>query len=259
MTRRNGRPVTRPGRRGAAGIAAVALLSSAGLAGCGLGKAANAVRQVSHDVAANKATIDDFTAAMKSGAATRFEATYVTTGTSPATIIYAVRPPNGLAVRETPAAGSNADDTSALDFIVTASGEYSCSAPTASGSGSGWACQRLGKAAAASQKALFGFYTPAHWVTFLRDFSFAAGFAGDEVGSSHLTVNGFTMRCVDFRVAGVTGTSKICTTAQGLLGYVKIADDSANFELESYSTSPSDSLFRLPPGATVATPDRGPA
>jgi hypothetical protein len=96
-------------------------------------------------------------------------------------------------------------------------------------------------------------------VTFLRDFALAVGFAGDKVGSSHLTVNGFSMRCIDFRAAGVTGTSKICTTAQGLLGYVKVADDSASFELKSYSTSPSASLFRLPPGATVATPDRRPA
>jgi hypothetical protein len=259
MTRRNGRPVIRPGRRGAAGIAVVALLSSAGLAGCGLGQAVSAVRRVSHDVAANRATIDNFTATIKSGAATAFEATYVTTGTSPATVIYAVRPPDGLAFRETPAAGRNADGTGALDFFVNAKGEYTCSAPTASGSGSGWSCQRLGQAGAAAQKELFGFYTPAHWVAFLRGFSLAAGFAGDKVGSSHLTVNGFSMRCVDFHAAGIPGTSRICTTAQGLLGYVKVAGDSASFEIRSYSTSPSAALFRLPPGATVERPDRRPA
>jgi hypothetical protein len=254
MTRRIGRPVI-----GAAGVAAAVLLTSAGLAGCGLGKAVGAVQRVTHDVAANKATIDEFTSTMESRAASRFEATYVTTGSSPATVIYAVRPPKGLAFRETPAAGRNADGTEALDFVVNASGEYSCSGSAASGSGSGWSCQRLGQAGAAAQKQLFGFYTPAHWVTFLRGFSVAAGFAGDKVGSSHLTVNGFSMRCVDFRAAGVAGTSKICTTAQGLLGYVKVAGDSASFEIKSYSTSPPASLFRLPPGATVATPDRRPA
>ncbi len=66
------------------------------------------------------------------------------------------------------------------------------------------------------------------------------------------------MHCVDFRAAaGVAGTSKICTTAQGILGYVKVASDATSFQLKSYSASPPDSLFRLPPGAKVTKPKKG--
>ncbi len=33
-----------------------------------------------------------------------------------------------------------------------------------------WTCQKLGKASAAVQNKIFGFYTPSHWVAFLRTF-----------------------------------------------------------------------------------------
>jgi hypothetical protein len=66
-------------------------------------------------------------------------------------------------------------------------------------------------------------------------------------------VNGFAMSCVDFKAAGVAGTSTICTTAQGILGYVKVASNSTTFEIKSYSTAPPAALFALPPGAKVTT------
>jgi hypothetical protein len=90
-------------------------------------------------------------------------------------------------------------------------------------------------------------------MAFLRDFALAAGFAGDSVTTSSMTVNGFSMQCVDFRAPGVQGTSTICTTAQGILGYVKVAPNPASFEITAYSTSPPASLFRLPPGAKITT------
>jgi hypothetical protein len=130
-------------------------------------------------------------------------------------------------------------------------GEYSC-IPTAAGPG--WNCQQLGKASSTVQNEVFGFYTPAHWEVFLRYFSLAAGFAGDKVHTSTMTVNGFSMQCVDFNAAGVQGTSTICTTAQGILGYVRVAASPASFEIKSYSTSPAASLFQLPPGAKVTQP-----
>jgi hypothetical protein len=104
---------------------------------------------------------------------------------------------------------------------------------------------------AQEQNAIFDFYTPAHWVNFLKGFSLAAGFAGDKVTSSTMTVNGFAMSCVDFSTPGESGESTICTTAQGILGYVKVAGDSTSFEIKSYSATPDASLFQLPPGATV--------
>jgi len=207
-----------------------------------------AVDKVKHDVEGNKSTIDAFTTKIQAGESTTFEATYITTGSSPATIVYAVQPPKGLAFTATPSGGSGSPSA---DIIVNASGEYSCTPP--SGSTSTWSCQKLGTATATVENQIFDFYTPAHWVTFLRDFSIAAGFAGDKVSSSSMKVNGFAMSCVDFVASGVAGTSTICTTAQGILGYVKVASDTTSFEITQFSTSPSSSLFELPPGAKVTT------
>lgn len=210
-----------------------------------------AVRTVTHDVAANKATIDAFTTKLKSGEGTAFEATYVTTGSSPTTIRYAVRPPKGLAFSYTPSGGSS-NGVPPLRIVVNSSGEYSCSRPSGSGPRSGWSCQKLGKARAAVRNSIFGFYSAAHWVTFLSGFALAAGFAGDSVTTSRKSLNGFSMQCVDFRSPGVAGLSTICTTAQGILGYVKVASERTSFQLKSYSAAPPASLFELPPGAKVA-------
>jgi hypothetical protein len=245
-----------PGHRRAAGAVALALvLGGFGLTGCGVVKA---VKTVTHDVESNKSTIQAFTSNLKSSAGTTFEATYVTTGSSPATIVYAVRPPDGLAFRDTPSGGSS-NGISRVDIVANTSGEYACTPPSSSGSGSGprWSCEKLPGASAATRNKILGFYTPDHWVAFLRDFSLAAGFAGDKVTSSTLTVNGFSMKCVDLRATGVPGTSRICSTAQGILGYVKVASDANSFEITAYSGSPSASLFRLPPGAKVTTSRTG--
>jgi hypothetical protein len=253
MMPKNGRLVIPADRRGMAAVAVAVLLGSAGLAGCGLGKAVNSVQQVTHAVAANKATINEFTSSMRTDSPTTFEATYVTTGKSPTTVLYAVRQPKGLAFRETP---SSAHGVSTVDVVVNSSGEYSCSPPE-SASGSPWSCQKLGNADKVVENQILDFYTPGHWVAFLREFSLAAGFAGDKVSSSRLTVHGFSMRCVDFVAAPGAGTSKICTTAEGILGYVKVASDASSFEITSYSTSPPESLFRLPRGAVVSQPITG--
>ena len=45
-----------------------------------------------HTVEANKSTVDSFTQNLQSTKDTPFEATYMTTGSSPATIVYAVDP-----------------------------------------------------------------------------------------------------------------------------------------------------------------------
>jgi hypothetical protein len=227
---------------------AVALVAGGfGLTGCSVVKA---VDKIKNNVEGNKATIDAFTGKIQSGESVSFEATYTTTGSAPATIVYAVQPPKGLAFTDTPSNTGGGSATSA-DIIVNSSGEYSCTPP--SGSTSTWTCQKLGAVSAAEQNKVFDLYTPSHWVGFLRDFSLAAGVAGDKVTSSTMSVNGFAMQCVDFNAPGVSGTSTICTTAQGILGYVKVASDSTSFEIKSYSASPAASLFQLPPGAKVTT------
>ena len=140
-----------------------------------------------------------------------------------------------------------------VHLVANPSGEFACTQAPGTGSSPRWNCQRLAAPDAASENKIFDLYTPTHWVTFLRDFSLAAGIAGDKVTSSTMTLNGFAMNCVDFQAAGVPGTSTICTTSQGILGYVKVASDSTSFEIQAFSTSPAASLFELPPGASVTT------
>lgn len=223
--------------------AVVVLVGGLGVTGCSV---VDKVSNVVHDIRGNKALIDAFTAKMQSGQPSTFEVTYVTTGSSPAQVVYGVEPPNGLAFTDTPTGG---DDAVNVDIVVNSSGEYSCSP----GSGSGPTCQKLAPVSEATENKIFDLYTPAHWVSFLKEFALAAGFAGDKVTSSTTTVNGFKMSCVDFNASGVPGTSTICTTTQGVLGYVRVASDSTSFEITSFSTSPPASLFQLPLGATVTT------
>jgi hypothetical protein len=206
------------------------------------------VQSAVHVIRGNSATIDAFTSKLQSGSDGTFEATYVTTGSAPATIVYAVRSPTGVAFSETPSGGNG--DAAPVHLVVNASGEFACTQPSVSAQ---WSCQKLGAANAGTENKIFDLYTPNHWVAFLRDFSLAAGLAGDTVSSSTMTVNGFALSCVDFQAAGVPGTSTVCTTSQGILGYVSVASDSTRFEIQSFSTSPPAALFELPPGATVTT------
>jgi hypothetical protein len=237
------------GRLRTVGVVAVALTVAAlGFNSCSVIKK---VKAAVHDIKGNKATIDSFNAKL-SGAATTFEATYVTTGSAPATVVYAVQPPKGVAFDDTPTGGTG--DTTPVHLVVNSTGEYACSQPSATAQ---WTCEKLPTASAKTENEIFNFYTPAHWIGFLRDFSLAAGFAGDKVTSSTKTVNGFAMNCVDFVAPGTPGTSSICSTAQGILGYVKVATDSTSFEITKFSTSPPASLFQLPPGAKVTTAQAG--
>ena len=230
------------GRRRIAALGAVVLVGCFGLASCSV---VNRVKRAEHGVTTDRNTIDSFNSKLQSGAATPFEATYVTTGSSPATVVYAVQPPTNLAFLDTPTGGGTS-----IHIIANSTGEYSCS-PGASGAPA--SCQKLGTAGSAAENQIFDIYTPAHWVSFLKGLSVVAGLAGDKVSTSTMTVNGFAMQCVDLVAGGVAGTSTICSTAQGVLGYVKVASNPTSFEIQSYSTTPSSSLFELPAGATVTT------
>jgi hypothetical protein len=220
----------------------VATLALGGVVATGC-SVVNKVKQAVHNAEGNKATIDSFTQGLKSNQTSAFEATYMTSGSAPSTVVYAVDPATGgLAFHDTQT-GANASNA---QLIVNSSGDYSC---TQSGSGT-WSCQKLGSADAAAQQQLFDLYTPSHWITFLKGTSLVAGLAGEKVTSSTKSLNGFDMTCVDLS-QGVAGTSTICSTSQGILGYVKVAAISTSFAITNYSTSPAPSLFQLPPGATV--------
>jgi hypothetical protein len=209
--------------------------------------AVSKIKQDVHTVEANKSTVDSFTQNLQSNKDVPFEATYMTTGSSPATIVYAVDPSSGgLAFHESQT-GSSASN---VQIIVNSSGEYVCNQSGASGA---WSCQKLGKADAASENKIFDFYTPSHWVSFLKGVSLVAGLSGDKVTTSTKSLNGFDMNCIDLVAKGVAGTSTICSTSQGILGYVNVASDSTSFEITDFTSSPSPSLFQLPPGATITT------
>jgi hypothetical protein len=229
-------------RRAVAALGAALLLTGLGLSGCGV---VSAVNKIQNTVQGNKGIIDTFTGRLSATKGTPFEATYVTTGGSSATVVYAARPPDQLAFMFTPSGSASAGGLGRTDVVVNASGEYSCT--VIPGPGSHWTCQ---KSTAAASK-IVGIYTPSHWVTFLQDFSLAAGFAGDKITRSTMTVNGFHLDCVDFRAGGVAGTSTICSTSQGILGYVKVATYATSFQIKAYSASPPASVFALPKGAKI--------
>jgi hypothetical protein len=231
-------------RAGAVAVAAAVAGAGVAMGGCAVthavGAAVDAIR-------GNKATMDAFTAKLSSGPST-FEVTYVTPGSAPVRVVYAVHPPVGLDFEETPSTTSSG--AAPVHLVVDRTGEYSCapgSAPHVAPT-----CTMLPKASAADTADILGFYTPSHWVSFLRGFSLAAGFAGDRVTTSDMTVNGFAMSCVDFTPPGVA-RSTVCTTKQHVLGYVKVAGSPTSFEITGFSTSVAPALLALPPGATVTT------
>ncbi len=222
-----------------AALAALVILGT----GCSV---INKVKQTVHNVEGNRATIDSFTQKINAGQNVPFQATYTTTGSSPATIVYATNPSTNELAFHLTQTGASASST---QFIVNSSGNYLCNQ-----SGSSWSCDKLDKASAADEQNIVDFYTPSHWVNFLKGVSLVAGLAGDKVSSSTMSISGFSgMSCVDLVAKGVAGTSTICTTQQNILGYVKVAQDSTSFQITNYSGSPSASLFQLPPGATVTT------
>lgn len=224
---------------------ACAVLVVSALVASGCGAASPAKKQV-HRVEGNRAAIDAFVDKVKVGGGSPFETVYVTTGPDPATIVYAVRPPNELAFTDTPSTGGGA-----VDIVANPSGEFSCSAPAAGSSPS--SCQRLDSTDTSTRNLVPDFYTPAHWVNFLKEFSLAAGLTGNKVTSSTMTANGFHLQCLDIEADDVPGTSTICSTDHGILGYVSVATDTTGFEIKSYSKSPAPSLFETPPGATITT------
>ena len=216
----------------------------AGVSGCSV---VAAVKHATSALRQNKATIDAFTRQMSPNQTT-FEVTYTVTGTSPLTVTYAVAPPRGLTFREAPSAGaSTSGGASRVDLVVNASGEYYCTSPPTP-----WSCRnsippppRCATNCTASTRRRTG--------SVLQGLTVVASFAGDKVTTSSMTVNGFALRCVDFQASGVPGTSTICTSTQGILGYVKVAGGAPSFEVTSYATTPAPSLFQLPPGAVVTT------
>jgi hypothetical protein len=204
----------------------------------------NKVKNAVTDIRGNKAVIDGFNSKLNT-APTTFEVTYTTTGSAPATVTYAAQVPKNVAFTVTPTGGSGATP---LHLVQNTSGEFACDQTSGQ-----WSCTKFSGVSASGQNSLIDLYTPGHWTRFLSGFALAAGFAGDKVATSTMSLNGFSMDCIDLTAPGVPGKSTICTTSQGVLGYVGVAGESTRFEITSYSSSPAASLFQLPAGATITT------
>ena len=253
------------GHRGTAALAGAVLLGSLGLAGCSAGHSAgHAIRKILHPVAGNhtvasvavaggEGIIDALIARLQAGAATSFEATYMSAGKVTAEIVYAVRPPGGLVFSET----ALSRKIRRTKIVVNGSGEYMCK----SSGHPRWTCQQLGPASAAAQNKTFGLYTAQHWAAYLKTVALAAGgkvttFTGlvrvsPMIGKGALDDG---MSCISFRPAGAAvgfaGIRTICAAAPGILGSV-IGCTGPFIVLGWYTTSPPASLFQLPHGAKV--------
>jgi hypothetical protein len=203
------------------------------------------VKGAIQDIHGNKTVVDGFNSKLNT-APTTFEANYTTTGSAPATVTYAAQLPDDVAFTLTPSGGSG--DTAPVHLVQNSSGQYGCQQSSGQ-----WSCAKLTGDTALSQNSVIDFYTPGHWEKFLSGLALAAGFAGDKVNTSTMSLNGFDMSCIDLVASGVAGKSSICTTSQGVLGYVGVAGNSTSFEITSYSSSPAASLFQLPAGATITT------
>jgi hypothetical protein len=223
-------------------VASGACVVALSLSAC---SAINSIKNAIHDVRGNKAVIDGFNSKLNE-APTTFEAVYTTTGSSPATVTYAAQLPDNVAFSLTPTGGSG--NTTPVHLVQNSSGDYACDQTSGQ-----WSCTKITGAGAASQNALIDLYTPGHWVKFLSLFALGAGIAGDKVTTSTMSLNGFSMNCIDLTTPGTSGQSTICTTSDGILGYAQVVGNSTGFELTSYSSSPSPSLFQLPAGATITT------
>jgi hypothetical protein len=233
----------------ATAVAAAAIVAGLGLTGCSPGtvnltNGSKASSPATQNDQVSKTAINNFASQLASGAPKTFEITYVTTGSAPTTVVYAVQPPSNLAFSESPV---GAPGQTHVRLISNATGEYSCQ----SGVGSAVTCTKLGPLNAVVRNAIIGFYTPKHWVTLLSALAQAASFAGGKVTMSTMTVNGFALHCLNVKTSASSQLNTLCTTPQNLLGYARLAGSATAFEIKSYTPSPSPALFTLPGGAKI--------
>ena len=237
----------RASRRQTIAVAVVVIPLALGLTGCSaISKAVNAVKAV-HNLLHGSAAINSLSAKIKAGdSTTSYDATWVTTGSSPATISYAATPPHDFAFVDTTSSGAQ------TRLFASTAGQFECSRSSASAA---WQCLKTDLSGLNTSKLAYALYSGAYWIDFLKIYSVAAALHGLTISSASMTVNGFKLTCavvVSGKKPNQT-TSEVCVTAQGILGYVSAAAKSAEFEIKSYSWSPPASLFEVPAGATVTT------
>lgn len=236
-------------RRQVALSAVVIVTAAVGLGGCtALHKAVNAVKAV-HNALHGDAAINSLTSKLKTSDTSAYEVTYVTTGSSPATIEYAASPPHGFAFdADTP--------NGRLDVFQGSAGQFACTKSSSGGSASAsWSCLKIQGTEVDTYKAMYALYSGSYWIDFLKIYSAVAALHGVTITSSTMSVNGFSLQCALVKSGSGSNatTSTWCVTSQGILGYVSVSQKSADFEIKSYTSSPPASLFALPSGATIST------
>jgi hypothetical protein len=226
-------------------VAVMVVPLALGLTSCSsLNKAVNAVKTV-HNMLHGSAAISSLSSKISAGDSAAYEVTYVTTGSSPATINYAADPPHDFAFDDTTSTGE-------LRLFAGPAGQFECNRPKSTGT---WSCLETNVTGINTTKLMYALYSGSYWIDFLRIYSVAAALHGVTITSSTMTVNGFNLQCA-MVVSGNKPnqtTSKVCVTSHGILGYVSVAAKAADFEIKSYSAFPSASLFSVPAGATVTT------
>jgi outer membrane murein-binding lipoprotein Lpp len=230
-------------------VAVVVATTALGLTGCSaINKAANAVKAV-HNLVHGSAAIDQLTSKMQSSDTSAYDVTYVTTGSAPATVRFAVDPPHDFAFDDTTSTGE-------FQVLGGAAGVFECSRSSSGSSSAGaWSCVKAQGAEVDTDKLAYALYSGSYWIDFLKIYSVAAALHGVTISSATMSVNGFNLQCAVV-VSGSKPneqTSEVCVTSQGILGYVSVSARSADFEIQSFSPSPPASLFQIPAGATVST------
>lgn len=244
----------RTSSRARTGVLCAVLVLATSLSGCSL-VAKGIAHEVEKHVLHTNAAVASLSSKVQQNDATPHAVTYVTTGSAPVTVTYAVDPPHELVFATS---GASTD----LRLIENSTGWYACSnaasdsgSTTSSGASAKWTCASFKQNLPTNYKALEALYTGAYWVDFLKIYSTIGGLAGVTVTSKSMTVNGFALSCVVVTPSksngGSSSQSTWCVTSAGVLGYVQVAAKGTAFEITSYSSSTPASLFALPQGATV--------
>ena len=222
-------------------LVVVIVTSVLGLTGCS--KVINAIK-TAHNVLHEGAAISALSNKLKSADKAPYEVTYVTTGANPVTTELASAPPKEFAFGTTVSG-------QIVNVIQNSKGEFACSkavSPAAT-----WSCLEVTGASAQSYKLMYAVYSGSYWIDFLKLYSAAAALQGVTIHSTTMSVNGFALQCAVVVNKKSPATSEWCVTSQGILGYVSVSSSKTDFEIKSYSGSPSPTLFQVPVGATITT------
>lgn len=194
--------------------------------------------------ASGAAALSNLASKLQTGEASAYDAVYKNTGGSNLTSIeIAEQPPSSFAFKTTGSSGVS-------EVIGTSKGIDACNQSSGS---STWTCVNLGTSLAATYEEATQLFTGKYWAGLLETYKADAAAAGVHVTTSSMTAAGVPLQCVTYTGGAVKQGGEVCVTAQGALGYVHSFTTNEVFQLSSYSTSPSASLFQPPAGATVQT------